>query len=203
VTRTLPLALLNLLLTFGSFADSMGGSITYNIQNYPALQNGYTLTGTITTDGNLGIISNTDITAWNYTITQGPNIIYQETSTAHGSFVGDGSTLSATATQLTFPSQSVLSFGLALNNSSDNSTLLWELPNTIINGVSGGWYYIFYSNTLTPANLWNTNGTSANQPTTPWLIASTSVPEPASLTLALLAGGCVAVFERPRRRRLS
>ncbi len=44
------------------------GSMTYAIQNYPADQNGQTLSGTITTDGKTGLLANSDITSWAVTI---------------------------------------------------------------------------------------------------------------------------------------
>ena len=47
-------ALLPCFSTCCSATNCMGGSIVYNIQNYPDLQNGFTLSGTITTDGTKG-----------------------------------------------------------------------------------------------------------------------------------------------------
>ncbi len=46
----------------------LAGSITYDIVNYPDLQNGWTLSGTITTDGTQGPIQASDITAWTWTV---------------------------------------------------------------------------------------------------------------------------------------
>ncbi len=45
------------------------GTITYSIQNYPADQNGATLSGTITTDGAIGNLASSDILSWSWTIT--------------------------------------------------------------------------------------------------------------------------------------
>jgi hypothetical protein len=45
------------------------GDITYTIQNYPADQQGATLSGTITTDGVIGNLAPTDILSWMWTIT--------------------------------------------------------------------------------------------------------------------------------------
>lgn len=45
------------------------GQITYSIQDYPADQQGATLSGTITTDGNLGRLTAADIVAWTWTVT--------------------------------------------------------------------------------------------------------------------------------------
>ena len=56
-------------LTFGCGDDSEGGSITYHIENYAVLQNGYTLSGTITTDGMIGTLTDADITAWSFSVT--------------------------------------------------------------------------------------------------------------------------------------
>ena len=68
MARALLLTLISLFLTFCSVTDSMGGSITYNIQAYPEYQAGSELSGTITTDGKLGVLTNSDIIAWNYTL---------------------------------------------------------------------------------------------------------------------------------------
>jgi hypothetical protein len=51
-------------------------SITYNVLNYPTLQNGYTVTGTITTDGSTGMeLPGTDITSWDIVISKGTTTI--------------------------------------------------------------------------------------------------------------------------------
>ena len=44
------------------------GAIIYAIQNYPADQDGYTLSGTITTDGVIGGLAASDIVSWSWTI---------------------------------------------------------------------------------------------------------------------------------------
>lgn len=55
------------LMVSGNIAEA--GEITYAIQNYPADQQGATLSGTITTDGVIGTLSATDILSWSWTIT--------------------------------------------------------------------------------------------------------------------------------------
>ena len=45
------------------------GELTYDLVNYPDDQGGYTIWGTITTDGRLGTLTSTDIIAWSATIT--------------------------------------------------------------------------------------------------------------------------------------
>ncbi len=55
---------------------TLAGQITYSIQNYAADQAGSTLTGSITTDGNLGTLTAADIVAWTWTVTppSGPRL---------------------------------------------------------------------------------------------------------------------------------
>jgi hypothetical protein len=55
-----------LMLALPAHADPL-----YQLNNYPALQNGWTLTGSITTDGTIGTLTTADIVAWQWTVTQG------------------------------------------------------------------------------------------------------------------------------------
>lgn len=66
----------------------LAGSTTYNILNYPDLQNGWTLTGTITTDCFIGDINQNDIKSWTWTITSGAT-----TYTANSTDPGASTTL--------------------------------------------------------------------------------------------------------------
>ena len=56
------------LLAFAS--NAWAGQITYDIRHLPAYQDGYALSGTITTDGNTGYITSLDITNWSWTATK-------------------------------------------------------------------------------------------------------------------------------------
>jgi hypothetical protein len=47
---------------------SKAGQITYSLQNYATDQAGSTLTGSVTTDGNLGTLTAADIVAWTWTV---------------------------------------------------------------------------------------------------------------------------------------
>src|SRR5262249_54250211 len=56
--------------------DVVAGSITYNVVNYPTLQDGFTVSGTITTNGAIGtLLSGTDITSWDITIAKGDMLV--------------------------------------------------------------------------------------------------------------------------------
>jgi hypothetical protein len=63
--------------------------ITYNLVNYPAYQNGWSLSGQITTDGRTGVVGTTDIVSWNWTITSGTQAIAASSSDS-GSAITQG-----------------------------------------------------------------------------------------------------------------
>ena len=48
----------------------LAGSITYDLEINPYLTNGWTLSGTITTDGALGPLQSPDILSWSWTATK-------------------------------------------------------------------------------------------------------------------------------------
>jgi len=197
MTRTLLLALLSLFLTFCSAADSKGGSINYDIQSYAALQNGYTLSGTITTDGAIGTLSKSDITAWSYTATNGTTT-YKVTST--DAFADSAvQNLTATATMLTL-----------VQNGAENFVTLGTVLNSVfVDELEWGRFGLFDSYNLFSASNAVWDATAANPPGlqlggNTWIIAivgSQGVPEPGTLTLALLGGVCLAVVQWTRRRR--
>src|SRR5262245_491848 len=72
VTRMVRAAAIPLLLLAGiapTPTEVSAGSITYSLVDYPASQNGYTLEGSITTNGSTGTIISTDfIKDWSITI---------------------------------------------------------------------------------------------------------------------------------------
>ena len=59
------------LLTLLTLPPAVLADSIYIIKDYPELQNGWTLSGTITTDGRLGPIGPNDITSWEWTVTSG------------------------------------------------------------------------------------------------------------------------------------
>jgi hypothetical protein len=71
MNRTTLFAALSLAIAIGIAPASNGASIVYNVVDYPALQNGYTVSGTITTNGSIGThLPAMDITAWNITVSK-------------------------------------------------------------------------------------------------------------------------------------
>jgi hypothetical protein len=183
-------------LTYAS--TSHAASITYDLVNYPALQNGYTLSGTITTDGTIGTLTSSNILAWQYTAANG-------VSTFHAASVDPG-TLTvifgaiATPTQIMmpppiFPNDVVIT--LAESSSSNFALLTYTRP-----GVND-----FY-NLRAPDNGTDAWLAAASFPPglslggSTWVVATAvAVPEPCGL--ALMGLGLAGVIGLAWRRRLA
>jgi len=183
----------------------LAGSITYDIVNYPDLQNGWTLSGTITTDATMGPITQLDITSWTWSITKVvDNIVrdYTFRSTDPGGVVA-GIGLTATSSELLLPF------------SDSNSFSLQTKAAALFDGVEPGPFGIAQALHTTASNqtggepvpYWTTRTTDP-QYTESFVIASTTtaaaaVPEPSSLYLLGFGAvcGCVYVMGNKRRER--
>ncbi|MCY2966135.1 MAG: hypothetical protein NT069_21315 [Planctomycetota bacterium] len=93
-----------LLIVAGSFSAVQAGPITYQINNYPSVQNGFTVSGSITTDGTIGSLSSGNITAWTWTLSTGSTVHGTLSSTDAGATLGTDGTVTATATDITLTS---------------------------------------------------------------------------------------------------
>ncbi len=81
-----------MLITGAAFAVSLSGlpaqaNTVYSLVNYPGDQNGWTLSGSITTDGKTGALTSTDVLSWSWTVTSGTTA-YTFGSTDPGAFFG-------------------------------------------------------------------------------------------------------------------
>ncbi len=166
--------------------EDTAATITYFIQDYPADQSGFNLTGTITTDGTTGLLSPSDILSWSVTIP------------GQGTFSGGSSGavlqgLEATPTQITLP----LPTGDGAMSSLDLFTTGSDLVYSRSSTQSG--YVSQFDHSL----LWQTaNPSMDNAGTNAWLIAA--VPEPSSLFLELIGAGIIiasAMVRKPRTQR--
>ena len=174
--------------------------MVYDIQSYSGPQGGWSLTGSITTDGTIGTLTASDITAWNFSMSEGSTTY--EASSAEVNVSMTVNQLQATATQLTLAPASSMSVSPELQFESFNSAV--ELYYERELGPS--FYYEVYEGGPAYATAWALEQPSS-QPYdglggTTWIIGVASVPEPGSLTLALLGIGCLAVAGPMTRRTL-
>jgi hypothetical protein len=104
----------------------------YKIVNNSAVQNGYTLSGTITTDGTLGTIYASNVLAWSFVVSNGANT-YSANSSQSGSSV-DISGIVATSDYLKLPASTVSNpFDINLNGPTGH--VQWS-GSTLQNGTS-------------------------------------------------------------------
>lgn len=198
-TRLLLVLILGLLGEVGQLRPStVKADIMYSIVNNAAVQGGYTLSGTITTDGNLGTISAQDILAWNYLVTNGVTT-YSANSSQSGSHIGIGGSITATSDYIELPSATV-SNPSTLNLFGPTSHVQWSgstLENYAFTSAfesNGSWPWWHDYTTTTPHDV--PGG---------WAIAdngTTVVPEPSSLTVSGLVAFVMAVgYTRRRQKR--
>jgi hypothetical protein len=194
--------LLLIMLTFLAFpAVVSAASITYTIDNYPALQNGWTLSGTITTDGTIGELESKNLTAWMFTISMGSSS-FTYSNKSEGATISRLGGLQATATALLLPMAAatggVNEFNLGVSVVDASATITW-IQQINLGGDDISRYQGYVQNQA--PNAWNVNpndttglGGKAN-----WIIAS--VPEPSSFCLAGLGVVCGVLGARTRQRK--
>jgi hypothetical protein len=78
------LAATALALTLLAPSTGRAGPITYSIDDYPGLQRGLHVSGSITTDGSIGPLQAAAITSWNYTITDAGGTVISSLTSAKG-----------------------------------------------------------------------------------------------------------------------
>jgi hypothetical protein len=156
------------------------GSITYSVVNYPSVQNGYTVAGTITTNGTTGtFLPGSDITSWDITIEKAGVTVASLTpadSYATGSYF-DATTRSITVA--TVPDV------LAFQETAQNTSIAWANIADSIGYAGSTPTQLLWSATLSPATL-----------------TIASVPEPSSVVLALTgAVAAILTYGGSRHRR--
>ncbi len=157
------------------------GSITYFVLNYPSVQNGYTVTGTITTNGTTGtFLPGSDITSWDITIEKaGVTVVSLTPADSYALYSYFDATASsitvATVPDVLFFQETAQITGIAWANIADT---------------------IGYAGTTPTQQLWSTTLSPATLP-----IAIAGVPEPSSAVLALTgAVAAILTFGRSRQR---
>ncbi len=187
----------------------LAGSITYNLVNYPTDQNGCTLSGAITTDGQTGVLSPSDILSWSWTITGArvnengieyplPPISAAGTSVPNADLYPW--TLVATPSQILLPRGGVLDVSSFMTPNGNVFLYYWNYPETY---VSPAYFaYVFNPANTSEIYLWLTSNPAMGG-NDPWVVAS-SVPEPSTLYLLVFGTVCGSVYvmghKRSRRR---
>jgi hypothetical protein len=197
--RSWALAALAAFALAGAATPSLAG-ITYNVTNYAAGQNGWSLAGTITVSG-AGTFTNANaITAWDLTTSK--DLVshrYSNTTSTANTPIYFAGTLGATSTTLSLPAGSSLVF---FEEATNTARIQWE--NAFVSmgtntSYSAGWTGVgtlWYSGNFSPiVGSAFTLGTA-----TP-----SAVPEidPAMGGSALsLVAGVLAMIEQRRRRAM-
>jgi hypothetical protein len=157
------------------------GQVTYAIQNYPADQQGATLSGMITTDGLIGNLAGTDIVSWSWTITPVGGRTFTVSSTDAGAELNIEGSLVASPSSITMaaaPPAGANDFAL-LNGSFDLEYERIQEP--------GQSPFIQYLGAMPGDVIWGTQFPAMGG-TDPWLIATagSAVPEPSCAMLMSL-----------------
>jgi len=137
--RHFAIALASLCMLLVVSQTTKAGTI-YDLQNYPADQNGHTLSGTITTDGTIGTLQESNIKSWNVTIDATDNFSSHDPG-AVTSVAGLG--LAATATELSFAtSLSTNTYFVIATNTSGGplSELLWNRTLSHVDTEYVAWF---------------------------------------------------------------
>jgi hypothetical protein len=167
-------------------AGSAKADITYSIANYPADQNGASLSGTIVTDGATGSLSASDILSWSWTITPAGGTPFTFSSSDAGAAVAISGTVIASQTAITIGASSGPSNDFALYNS---TTLVADLEYDRDTGEDG------YFGANSAGQVWATTEPMMGGQD-PWVIASNAVPEPGTLTMLGIAVVLVGASSR-------
>jgi PEP-CTERM motif len=178
--------------------------ITYDFVNYPADQSGWTLSGSITTDGHLGFIGSQDIISWNWTASNGAQSVSFDSSQPNAwtdvyrytaGYPQPANVIWATPTELTLP----------FHNQQQWGEVGIEL------GYNAGGYYPVAPD----LEWWDTNFQTASvyagypglwdaEPASDFIlggyVVAAVVPEPASLTVLGISAVCALGYTWRRRK---
>ena len=173
---------------------TLAGQITYSLQNYAADQNGSTLTGSITTDGNLGTLTAADIVAWTWTVT--PPVGSPFTQSSGPGINTTIENLFATDTQLLLPELQNEHSEIFLGTGDFGTGLL------VYRREENNAIFLYGAQPSLPGTgFWLTENPGMGG-TDPWVIGvAAAVPEPSGVVL--LGLGIMGLIVARARRRFS
>ena len=197
--RSWAIAALAVFALAGAAAPSFAG-ITYNVTNYAAGQNGWSLAGTITASGVGTFTSASDITDWDLTASKlGVNRQYSKSTSTNNSPLFFSGTLNATPTTLSLAAGSLFYVSQEPSNS---STVTWE--NQF---VSLGTSSSYSADWVTDGTMWFNSAPYFSPIVDGAFTLGTATPsavpeiDPATGGSALsLVAGVLAMIEQRRRR---
>jgi hypothetical protein len=155
------------------------GSVMYAVVNYPEFQNGYTVSGTITTTT---MNFATEITSWDITITHGTTTIANFNPT-----VGKNASQAFAVSPISITVPTV-GDSVAFENNNNTDLIVWGAQKTVVE------YFAFVS----PNSLWSS---FLSPVTTP---VATVVPEPSTAAIAMsgaVTGIAIALGRKRRAQR--
>ncbi len=203
-TKNVILAIAASMLAASGLGQARGGDITYNLVNYQSYQEGWTLSGSITTDGTLGILTERNIISWTWTVTYPSFNSY--------TYASDGiysveviKNLQASAYELYVPvqinsGQNEVALELASPTPAGGISVLgWITPSST--GFITGLYQA--QDTSLPFLFWYQIAPPATGPGGSLIIAGSAppVPEPSSIVLAGMAGVSCIAYGQARKQR--
>ncbi len=178
--------------------------ITYSLVNNAALQNGFTLSGSISTDGTIGELSYENFRGWSFTITEtATSLVILSDSSPLNAF---SERIVASATQLTLPNPTGSNFQNFLVLIGAQGQLAWSRIPSVGSGDSRDAAREQYGALADSDVYWNNEAESLSLPSTAdgsWIIADdgvSTVPEPS--TYGLLFGGFTLAVVAMRRRTI-
>jgi hypothetical protein len=200
--RSWAIAALAVFALAGAAAPSFAG-ITYNVTNYAAGQNGWSLAGTITTSRTGAITSASDITDWDLIASKlGVNRQYSMLTSTNSTKLFFSGTLNATPTTLSLATGSSFTVSQEPTNT---SRINWDNQfNSGMGTVSG-----YGASWLAVGTMWSNFSAPYFSPIVDgaWTLGTRSAPsavpeiDPATGGSALsLVAGVLAMIEQRRRR---
>jgi hypothetical protein len=162
--------------------------ITYNLVNYPTEQNGYSLSGQITTDGTIGPLAGSNVVSWAVEV--------NGTSSFHDGITEvDGYPLDATPTELRLLGGQTAGDELVLSSQNEMDMLVYTIDYQWASGDCFGSEWC----DLNGKTMWD--DPLYSEPL-PWVIAQTAtVPEPSAFALLGTALAALSVVCLRRRAR--